>query len=380
MNPRPVGILSALALAAIACGSQSSGVDYGAYGTGGPGGPAASGSSAFANPAAPQGTQPVVANACRSGQALAQKLPLHIVMMLDRSGSMCEYNPNNTDDRDCNRPDSKWQQVRQALIAFFNNPTSQGLTMTVTQFPAAAGGEGNNCNANLYVQPSAQLIPLPEPSGALVAQIDARQSSNQGNTPTLDAMKGGMQLAVNIANSLQTPARVATLMATDGIPAGCNDANNIGLSAQVAAQYAQVIPTYVIGVGNQLQALDALAIAGGTKQAYIANTFSPALVAQYVAAAFETIRRSAVGCDFVVPPAPDGKKLDPQKVNVEYTTAAGKGSIGYSQGCASGAGWTYDNPADPKSIKLCPTTCQQVQNDAAAKIDLVFGCQTEAVK
>ncbi|MBK6693933.1 MAG: VWA domain-containing protein [Myxococcales bacterium] len=365
--------------AAVACGSSQTDFDPGAYGAGG--GPTAAGGNKadagiFANP---QATPPSI-QACRTGQDVAKQLPLHIVLMLDRSGSMCEFNPNNTSDRNCQNPASKWQQVRGALAAFFQSPASAGITITTVQFPAQAGGGSNNCNANLYKQTYSQLAPLPDP-GQLLFNIDSRASSNDGNTPTYDALTGGLSLAQQITAQLTTPARVAALMATDGIPAGCNDADNIGASAQLAAQVASTIPTYVIGVGNQLQALDQLAVAGGTKQAFIASTTNPQLVGQYVAAALNSIRQAAVGCEYQVPAAPANQTLDPTKVNVEFTGFAGKGAIGQNQGCGgNGLGWTYDNPAAPKSIKLCPTTCAQVSNDSTAKIDIVFGCATEQQK
>ncbi|MBK6694597.1 MAG: hypothetical protein IPG50_20660 [Myxococcales bacterium] len=168
-------------------------------------------------------------------------------------------------------------------------------------------------------------------------------------------------------------------MATDGIPAGCNDADNIGASAQLAAQVASTIDLRH-RCRQPAQALDQLAVAGGTKQAFIASTTNPQLVGQYVAAALNSIRQAAVGCEYQVPAAPANQTLDPTKVNVEFTGFAGKGAIGQNQGCGgNGLGWTYDNPAALK-IKLCPTTCAQVSNDSTAKIDIVFGCATEQQK
>ena len=45
--------------------------------------------------------------------------------------------------------------------------------------------------------------------------------------------------------------------------------------------------------------------------------------------------------------------------------------------CDNGPGWYYDNPADPKRIKLCPASCQDVQLDPDASLRFVFGCPTE---
>ena len=39
-------------------------------------------------------------------------------------------------------------------------------------------------------------------------------------------------------------------------------------------------------------------------------------------------------------------------------------------------GWYYDDNAAPEMIVLCPATCEAVQGDETAGINVTFGCET----
>ena len=73
--------------------------------------------------------------------------------------------------------------------------------------------------------------------------------------------------------------------------------------------------------------------------------------------------------------------IDPSLVNVTYTPGSGGntetiGKVDGPDACENG-GWYYDNPANPTAIELCETTCNDVQSDGAAKLNIVLGCATE---
>jgi hypothetical protein len=367
-------ILSLLAIPALACGNSPSGFDaeYGEYGAGNAPTQVPS-ASTYATPVDAGAAAIPPEAACRTGSAQAVAVPLHLIVVLDRSGSMCEYVPGQSQPRDCGNPNSKWQQTRYALQSFFGSPQSNGMNVSLVAFPYADNGD--YCNPNHYVTPAALGVPLPDFGSRLLTAIDSNPSSGNGATPTRDAYLGAIQIAqtikINLGNS---PAKVAILVATDGVPAGCND--TIQDSANLAASIAYVVPTYVLGVGTELQALNTLAYAGGTQAAFIANTTNPAMVGQQVTDSLNKIRTAALGCEYQVPAAPAGQSLDPNEVNVEFSNGLGHSTVPYSQGCATGVGWQYDNPAAPRSIRLCGGTCSQVSADASGRIDLVFGCAT----
>lgn len=85
-------------------------------------------------------------------------------------------------------------------------------------------------------------------------------------------------------------------------------------------------------------------------------------------------------CAYDIPEAPPGETFDPGRVNVEYTPGGGGApelipNVRTIDGC-SGEGWYYDDPDDPTSVQLCPFTCRRLEEDAAGKVDVAFGCMT----
>ncbi|MCC6216600.1 MAG: hypothetical protein IT376_17195 [Polyangiaceae bacterium] len=99
----------------------------------------------------------------------------------------------------------------------------------------------------------------------------------------------------------------------------------------------------------------------------------------------QSVVESAVSCEYVIPPPPPGETLDANKVNVDYYPQ-GSGSPGSVQpvlrvsgigDCKPGQGlWYYDDNAAPTRILLCPQTCDAVQSNPAAQIDVLFGCES----
>ncbi len=367
------GLTAALFIVgASACGNAPTGSDalYGEYGNGSK---VPSANVYSTTPDASAVATPAIPSACQTGTAKAQSVPLHLIVVLDRSGSMCEYVPGQSQPRNCGDVNSKWQQTRVALQSFFGSPLSFGMNVSLVAFPYTDSGD--YCNANHYVTPSASAVALPDTTSRLLTAIDSNPSTGNGATPTRDAYLGAIEIAKSIRTYLgNAPGKVAILVATDGVPAGCSD--TIQDSANIAASIAGVVPTYVLGVGNELQALNTLAAAGGTQSAFIATTSNPAQVGAQVTDSLNKIRTAALGCEYQVPAAPPGKTLDPTQVNVDFSNAAGHSTIPYSKDCANGVGWQYDNPAAPKSIRFCQSTCAQVSADATGKVDLVFGCGT----
>ncbi len=88
---------------------------------------------------------------------------------------------------------------------------------------------------------------------------------------------------------------------------------------------------------------------------------------------------AALPCEFVIPD-PIEQNLDFDKVNVDIelggeTTPIPK--VEGVEGCAEvDDGWYYDDEDAPSQILLCPMTCDSVQGDESAGIDVKFGCQT----
>lgn len=301
---------------------------------------------------------------CAATSAVADPLPLHLVIALDKSGSMCEYTEGSS-PRDCTHPDSKWMKMRLALNSFFQSPASRGIMISLVAFP-----KGDSCSSSDYATPIVSGVGLPDAtrlSDALKAM------SGSGSTPTRPALRGALQYAKSLQAGAGFTGRVAVILASDGYPQGCDD-NNIAGASQDARAISSTIPTFVIGVGSRLSDLNQLAVGGGTGSAILVDTNS-AQASNALVAAFNKIRAQAFTCEYRIPAAPAGQRLDYQAVNVQLTTAGKASSLGYDEGC-KGPGWRYDDKTKPSKILLCPASCDQAKASDAAKVEVLLGCAT----
>lgn len=308
-------------------------------------------------------------DACATSSAQAEQLPLHMVLVLDQSGSMCEFTPNQL-PRDCGNSSSKWQQVTTALKTFFSSAASKGITVSLIAFPA-----GNACSSSTYATPLVGNVALPDSGNALGSKMS--QLNPNGSTPTRQALEGALTFGKTVNTQFAGKGKVAIVMATDGLPQDCNG-NSIQDAANVAAASKDTIPTYVIGVGNLLDNLNTLAAAGGTNKAFLVSTANNGTVGQEFSDALAKIRGASLSCEYGLPAPPAGQTLDFKKVNVQVTAGGGTAStLPYSADCSNTGGWRYDNEAAPTKIELCTASCDKVKGDGAAKIDLVLGCETQ---
>lgn len=304
--------------------------------------------------------------ACAATSAEAKLTPVNMVVVYDRSGSMGDTTEDPSFD-----PQKRWIPVGQAMKAFFTDPSSAGMNAALTFFPTAT----DSCQSTDYATANVPLAALPNASFGQA--ID--QTSPKGDTPTRAATLGAITQAQAIAQ--QKPAeKTVIVLVTDGEPYGCgidtavqSDAEAQAVAQEVAKVKAQT-PTYVIGVGPSVQNLDAVATAGGTT-AFHVQVGNAQQTTQQLLAAMAQIRGSLGRCDFDIPPPPDGRTLDFGKVNVEKTTAAGATeTLPYVADCTGGKGWHFDDPANPKKVLLCSSTCESVKAEAGGKVNVSFRC------
>lgn len=97
------------------------------------------------------------------------------------------------------------------------------------------------------------------------------------------------------------------------------------------------------------------------------------------------VQGASISCEYEIPPPPEGQTLDPGLVNVQHTPGGSStpnpilNVPGGLADCGPDGGWYYDDPQSPTTILMCPATCTALQGDPGAKVDVVFGCETEAV-
>ncbi len=89
--------------------------------------------------------------------------------------------------------------------------------------------------------------------------------------------------------------------------------------------------------------------------------------------------QTKITCDWAIP-SNNGAPIDPAKVNVRFTSGAGTvakiGKVPPGEICGTVGGWIFDDEGMPGRVRLCPSTCETVQSDPRALVEILFGCKT----
>jgi hypothetical protein len=299
---------------------------------------------------------------CVSQMKQVDTVGVDLVFLIDTSYSM-DFN-------------LKWESVAAALRSFVQNPAFHGVGVGLQYFPSRS-----TCDSALYQTLDAPIDVLPTASTALIASIDRQMMA--GGTPTVPAMDGVLQMAT--ARALANPdRRVVVVFATDGVPddscpAGAlpNTIPSVVQLVQGAANATPKVITFVVGVGSELTALDAIAVAGGgTPKALLVDTTQN--VTASFANALDQVRKIALTCEFTIPAPEPGLAIDFDQVNVVFTTTSAKNLVyvGSKAGCAKAptSGWYYDDANKPTRVILCDEVCDSVRNSNSGRVDIQFGC------
>ncbi|MET0793827.1 MAG: vWA domain-containing protein [Polyangiaceae bacterium] len=279
--------------------------------------------------------------------------------------------------------DDKWPQVRDALNVFAKNPNYKNMGVALQFFPVR-----QQCNVDQYGQPIVPMEVLPGVQPALTSAVEAQRMS--GGTPLVQVMEGMVGYMRSWAKT-HTDRKPVLVLATDGIPDDTCSASNIDpansldnalLLAKQSFEGKPSIPVFVIGVGEELTALNAIAKAGGTKSAAVIATTGN--VTEAFLEALDGIRRSALSCNYDIPPPKSGE-IDYGAVNVTFKEGSSKPSTFFYVKTDADCelqpeqGWYYDDPKDPTQVVLCPKTCERVSAASDAKMDVAFGCKRNDV-
>jgi hypothetical protein len=246
-----------------------------------------------------------------------------------------------------------------------------------------------SCAANDYRTIVVPIAPLPGAQAPLTAALDFKRPN--GGTPMGPAVQGALaHLRAHLAANAGRQA--ALVLATDGLPDGCDGDTVTGVAAtlQAARMGAPPISSYVIGVFNQTQlarsqpALATLATAGGTGTPFVLMPGDD--LGKRFLEALNQIRGKALACEFKIPPPTMGQ-LDFGKVNVRIDGAAGAEDlvyVGRADRCdPTRGGWFYDvDPAagTPTRILVCEATCQRLKAARDIKVELRFGCKSRTIE
>jgi hypothetical protein len=310
---------------------------------------------------------------CSESDTTAQFTDTSLYFIMDKSGSMDH--------------DSKWTNSVKALKAFFRSEDAAGIRMSLEFFPLSdyrsSYGDGcgdssvGECSSGPCSNPMVDPDFLTSATGSSDPQeealIDALDEFDPGGyTPTYPALDGTLQLAASDYASSPNDFYAAILV-TDGDPTKCEESTHEIAKLALDAWLNYGIRTYTIGMeGASISALDTIANAGGTRQAFVVR--SGENVEQDLLNALLAIVRATARCEFDVQ---NGMYINP--FDAELTYAPGDGSdpvllplVDDEDAC--GEGWYYDDPNDPRSAALCPDTCDEIQNDARANVSMEIGC------
>jgi hypothetical protein len=297
--------------------------------------------------------------ACARDHVTATPLPGYLLFIMDHSQSMSQ--------------DMKWPSCTAALETFFSSRTTKDLRASLTWLPYVASAKGSkfSCTTSDYETPAIPLTALPAASFGIAI---AAEEPEYG-TPTLPALEGTIQYAKTVQKA-HPASKVLVVLATDGVPVGCTGNTVSALAAEAAVGLEAGVPTYVIGVGDKMANLDAIAAGGGTKEFQVSTSDPETTTTQFEAAVASI--QDTLGCDYDIPSPGGGQTINFEEVNVETIGAGGKDTeLTYSANCTNPDGWEYDHPSSPTKIVLCSKACATAE--ASQSVNIVFGCKTHGI-
>ena len=311
-----------------------------------------------------------VLNGCVGEFYEGESLPLDIYIMFDQSGSMINDVGGVT----------RMVAVQQATREFLRDPASAGIGVGIGYFGYQPIGE-TRCEDAHYASPA---VPVSVDHEPVIQSLDAREPT--GETPTASALRGACTYASDWKR--QHPGRgVVILLVTDGKPEApvscasggcCPTIDDAEAAALACSNQAPNVPTYVLGVGPELDLLNRIATAGGTKRAYLVGNED---VAANVLAALSTIRGdAAIPCTLEIPEPPRGDTIDLAAVNL-FAGLSGVECLSPiyhvtdAMGCGQDGGWYYDDPVAPSAVELCPASCESVSRPGS-RLRFSIGCAT----
>ncbi len=251
-----------------------------------------------------------------------------------------------------------------------------------------------SCDIGEYRRPAVRLGLLPDNGPRLIEALATRDT--RGGTPTLPALTGVHERAQR--RSRESPgSKVIVLLATDGVPAACDDNlgdpyepepdRMLGIPAPAAIAEAGArngVETFVVGVFDESEEelarenLSALARAGGTDEALIVTTDFD--VSGRLLEVFNDVRESVQTCVYAIPAA--GAVPDPRDLNVQLVERGGSerpiSRVESAEDCR-GDGYFFEGdltPGDrPGYVELCPTSCDFAER-ANVFVQMQSDCET----
>lgn len=344
----------------------------------------------------PEQVEQIETSACAGWAGEGELLPAVLQLVVDVSGSMDDNAPGTRD--------SKWEVTHSALeeaIAALGPDTAVGILLYPNvPFNTGESWEPRPIDSCVAID---ELLPIDLLGDANAAHrgdvLDVMDRAIVGGgTPTHDAFEYALEEGLL---PYVTDLQRFMLLITDGQPTYSKDCLGDGMAEHAVDPQPIVdvvqrahddhgIRTFVIGspgsesaseTGEDMRGwLSEAAELGGTaapdcqvdgpNYCHMDMTEAPDF-SQALREGLSQVIGEIGQCTYALPVPPDGQVLDLQAVNlILHTSAGSKLVLPDNQGDCT-EGWQFD--AD-NNVVLCSTTCAEVEGDAVARVQLLFGC------
>jgi hypothetical protein len=338
---------------------------------------------------------------CAELTVTAAPLPLDVYVILSRSGSMWNGNPQppGIAEADCDvdldgppSSTSKWCYAVNALGRYFASEASRGhraaLQFMIPEVNLASDSACLHGAANPHSQPAVELTPLPvlpTEAGGLIQALN-EMAAGSGQIEPESAFNG----IVDYTSANRTLNRkLIALLVNDGVIAGiCNE--DVEFLAAIPRNHydATGIPTFIMGMTDAyFDVLEAFADgAGSPAQSDFCDPSVPAPCHYWsvgdgepeaFAAALSSIEETVVGCAYSLPDSDVGL-VDPDSARVELKTdptAPEEELVQVSNlaSCVDAGFYVAVEGEGFPLLRLCPSTCATVTEQSEVKVH--FTCE-----
>lgn len=294
-----------------------------------------------------------IGGGCGKSEFKLTQVAPNVMILLDRSGSMDGAAGSDT----------RWNVAKKAIAQVTTKFDAKLRFGLATYSSCKSGG----CSAGSIVVPIAdtnaaaingflgKTIDQGSSNGAGTSGGKIQYLCDSGNPET----STGKSLAALVGEpTLQDKTRTnAIILLTDGGESGecVGSCNGPCGSGKLLAQ-APSVKTYVIGLGVNPSAIDAIAAAGGTTKSV------PATNQTELDAAFDKIADAVATCEYVLDSAP----ADPNKIYVYFNDDP----TGVPKDATNG--WSYDPVT--KKLTFNESSCAKLKGGTVTDVDVVYGC------
>lgn len=342
----------------------------------------------------PSGTIEELRNSsCAGWSAEPEALPSVLQLVVDVSSSMSQRAPGSDQN--------KWEVTREALIEAIVGETGPGLHSSIAVgllfYPNVPDSTINRQPGPITgcVRTDAMVgMNILGADGAphreLLRQafVDVRLNRS---TPTHDAYRYALNQGL-LPTRFSGPKYM--LLITDGTPTlseGCvNPAGRLQgvdprpIVEEIRRAAEQEVKTFLIGSPgseeNRTWMSEAARIGGtaqpncsdqGPNYCHMDLTTSPDF-SKALRDGLAHVASQIAACNYELPEPPAGEVLDQSRINVILTPGNGKAPqlIGPSADAKCSEGWAIKDGL----VTICPKTCEAIQKDEEATLELLFGC------